>query len=487
MSHASDPAYPSPGEILDEKYEIREVLGTGAMGAVVRAHHVLRKAPVALKFVSPDIVEKRGVVDRFLNEAVAASKIDSEHVVKVFDVSKLPNGAPYMVMEFLEGEDLSHLLRRHGHGLDEIPRAVHMALQILRGLGVAHAAKIVHRDMKPANCFVTGKDGDPDFIKIVDFGISKLREEGGLDITQAGSALGTPLYMSPEQARNPKDVDARSDLYAVAAILFELLSGRPPFVPESGTISELFVMLGTEDPPSLEEARDDLPPGLWDVVRRGLEKKPETRYQTAAEMAEALAPFADERSDYVLAKMLRATATGMTRRSSLRPPALGTSREGSGTVMMTDSPDAHATPFGKIEPTVESAPVPSLPVTSVPAETAEGTVTDAAREKARRERSTPFVWAIAVVAVAATAIAAWALGQATAPEATPAKEAVEPERTVETPLPPETAVVPSPAPSEVVLPTPPTVRPPDLPPIPPPAAIPVPAPLPKKLKELSPD
>src|SRR5690606_10911840 len=279
------------------------------------------------------------------------------------------------------------LLRRHAGGLEDVGRAVHIALQILRGLQVAHAAHIVHRDMKPANCFVTGKDGDSDFIKIVDFGISKLREEGGLELTQAGSALGTPLYLSPEQARNPKDVDARSDLYAVAAILSELLSGKPPFVPASGTISELFVMLGTEDPKSLEEIRDDLPPGLWEAVRRGLEKKPENRFQSSSEMAEALVPFADEHSDYIVAQMLRTTAVGITRRSSLRPPS-ASAFEGADTLLM----DGRGKGKQAIEPTVESGPATlASKATAVPAETAQGTVADAPPS---RSKSTPLVYAI---------------------------------------------------------------------------------------------
>jgi eukaryotic-like serine/threonine-protein kinase len=484
MSSANPAAYPSPGAILDDKYEIQEVLGTGAMGAVLRAQHLLRKAPVALKFVSPDIVEKRGVVDRFLNEAVAASKIDSEHVVKVFDVSKLPNGTPYMVMEFLEGEDLAHLMRRHGQGLEEVPRAIHMALQILRGLSVAHAANIVHRDMKPANCFVTGKDGDSDFIKIVDFGISKLREEGGLELTQAGSALGTPLYMSPEQARNPKDVDARSDLYAVAAILYELLSGKPPFVPASGMISELFVMLGTEDPKSLEEIRHDLPPGLWDAIEKGLQKKPEHRFQSSSEMAEALAPFADERSDYIVAKMQRSSAVGITRRSFRPPPSAIECGE-------TLAMEGKAQPA--IEPTVESGPAAiASKATAVPAETAQGTVADA---PASQRKSTPLVWAIAVVAVAATAVAAWALSQAAAGGSAASDGPVEaPSATISVRAPdPSEAPVPSdpPAPRDTASPVSPevppapsvapTLAPPDIPPVG------VPLPGPQKLKELGRD
>jgi serine/threonine-protein kinase len=403
---------------LEDKYEIQGVLGTGAMGSVVRAYHLLRKAPVALKFMSPEIIGQNDVIERFLNEGVAASKIDSEHVVKVYDVSKLPSGVPYMVMEFLEGQDLSALLAREGKPyLTEVARAVHLILQILRGLQVAHRAKIIHRDMKPANCFVIGKEDDPDFIKIVDFGISKLRQDDddeGVALTHAGAALGTPLYMSLEQARSPRDVDARTDLYSTAVILYELLSGKPPFVPESGTLSELFTMLALEHPKPLTEVRDDLPEGLWEVVLQGLDKNPEKRFQTAGRMAEALVPFSDERSDYVVSKMLRSTATGV--RSRIPPPmttrsAGVASTAGSGTVMMGP------TPGGRVAPTMDEAPAGML---AVGASTTQGTTQNAT---VRPPGGTPFAFAVAVVAVGAVAVAGWMLGRAKTPESTSATNA----------------------------------------------------------------
>jgi len=313
-------AYPKPGDLLEGKYEIQRILGEGAMGAVMRATHVLRKAPVALKFMSPDVMKIKGVVERFLNEGVAASAIDSDHCVKIFDVSRLPSGLPYMVMEYLEGEDLRELLDREGEpGIESTTRCVHFVIQILRGLQVAHRAGIVHRDMKPANCFVTAKDGEPDFVKLVDFGISKLQQPDAVHLTDVGTSLGTPLYMAPEQARSPKDVDSRADLYAAATILYELLSGRTPFVPESGLLTELLFKLGVEEPPRLETFRPDIPTALCDVIHHGLIKDPNRRYQSAAEMCEALAPFSDERSAHVLSRILHRRVTGQ----SLMPPQAG--------------------------------------------------------------------------------------------------------------------------------------------------------------------
>lgn len=336
MAESEDKLYPQPGEVLEGKYEIERILGEGAMGAVVRARHRLRKAPVALKFMSPKIMNQGGVVKRFINEGVAASQIDSDHVLKILDTSMLPSGVPYLVMEYLDGVDLKDLLARDGTPGIDVPRAVHFVLQMLEGLSVAHRAGIVHRDMKPANCFVINKNNDPDYIKIVDFGISKVRDPEGIDLTSTNSALGTPLYMSPEQARRPKDVDRRSDIYAVAGILYELIAGHAPFVPDTGTFSELLVKLITEEPASLEETRRDLPSGFWQVVAKGLAKDPEARYQSAVEMGEALAPFSDERSDYVLQKLTR------TPLPSLLPPTMrqapASADDAGGTVLMDGPP-----------------------------------------------------------------------------------------------------------------------------------------------------
>jgi len=303
--------YPQPGEIIDEKYRIERLLGAGGMGAVVEAMHLLRRAPVALKFMSARLVHDPAVVERFLNEGVAASRINNDHVVSVLDVSKLPNGQPYLVMEYLEGLDLAKLLLNEGNpGLVDVPRCIHFVLQVLRGLQGAHAAGIIHRDLKPANCLVVERDGEPDFLKIVDFGISKLKT-APLNLTKVGSALGTPLYVSPEQARDPASVDARGDLYSVSVILYELLSGRTPFHPPSGQLSELFMALATQDPQSLDTIRGDLPPGLDAVIQKGLAKSPDARYRSAADMASSLAPYGDLRSERVVRQLLQ--------RSTLRP------------------------------------------------------------------------------------------------------------------------------------------------------------------------
>ncbi|HSY24899.1 MAG TPA: serine/threonine-protein kinase [Polyangiaceae bacterium] len=296
--------YPQPGEVLDGKYRIERMLGEGGMGAVAKATHLLRRAPVALKFMSPAILSMAGTVERFVNEGVAASQIDSDHVVKVFDVGRLSTGAPYLVMEFLDGRDLSDVITHEGPRIAST-RSVHFTLQMLRALHTAHTAGIVHRDMKPSNCFVIEKDGEPDFLKLVDFGISKVRvdDERASNLTRTNSALGTPLYMSPEQARSPRDVDARSDLYSVGAILYEMLCGRTPYTSESGEYTEILFKIFTTEPEPLRSIQPDVADGLADVVHRALLRDRDARFSSALDMAEALAPFADERSSDLIARM----------------------------------------------------------------------------------------------------------------------------------------------------------------------------------------
>ncbi len=297
--------YPQPGDVLEGKYRVERLLGEGGMGAVAKATHLLRRAPVALKFMSGAVLSLQGAVERFVNEGVAASQIDSDHVVKVFDVGRLPSGAPYLVMEYLEGWDLGQLLEREGPTL-AVARAVHFTVQILRALHTAHAAGIIHRDMKPSNCFVIEKDGEPDFVKLVDFGISKVRttdDAPGAHLTRTNSALGTPLYMSPEQARSPRDVDHRTDLYSVGAILYEMLSGRTPYTADSGEFTEILFKIFTTEPEPLTRVRPDVPEALAAVVHRALQRDLGARYASAVEMSEALVPFADERSATVLARL----------------------------------------------------------------------------------------------------------------------------------------------------------------------------------------
>jgi serine/threonine-protein kinase len=275
--------------------------------------------------MSPAVLALQGAVERFVNEGVAASQIDSDHVVKVFDVGRMPNGAPYLVMEYLDGCDLGQLLEREGGRL-EPTRVVHFGLQILRALQTAHASGIIHRDMKPSNCFVIDKDAEPDFVKLVDFGISKVRTDDAsgrsANLTRTNSALGTPLYMSPEQARSPRDVDHRADLYSVGAILYELLSGRTPYIAESGEYTEILFKLFTTEPEPLRSLRPEVSEGLAAVVHHALVRDPNMRFSSASEMAEALVPFADERSGQVITRIRGGRGRSMLPGSPSLTPAV---------------------------------------------------------------------------------------------------------------------------------------------------------------------
>jgi serine/threonine-protein kinase len=306
MSGFVDPQpspYPAAGEIIDGKYKIEKILGEGGMGAVARATHVVLGGTLALKFMNPQFMTFPGAVERFVNEGRASKAIKSDHVLPVNEIGLLPNGAPYLCMECLYGLDLADLLARDGPSGLPIQRAVHFTVQILRGLQSAHAINIIHRDMKPANCFVITHDGEDDFIKILDFGISKIQQPGASSLTQTNSALGTPLYMSPEQARSPRDVDHRSDIYSVGVILYELLCGRTPFFSESGEFTEILFQLFTAEPPPIRQTRPDIPEGLAFVVHKALAREVVDRYSTAVELADALAPFAAPKTLALIERM----------------------------------------------------------------------------------------------------------------------------------------------------------------------------------------
>jgi eukaryotic-like serine/threonine-protein kinase len=417
--------YPQPGDVLDGKYRVERLLGEGGMGAVAKATHLLRRAPVALKFMSGAVLSLQGAVERFVNEGVAASQIDSDHVVKVFDVGRLPSGAPYLVMEYLDGCDLGQLLEREGPTLP-VARAVHFIVQALRALQTAHAAGIIHRDMKPSNCFVIDKDGEADFVKLVDFGISKVRatEDGqAAHLTRTNSALGTPLYMSPEQARSPRDVDARTDLYSVGAILYEMLSGRTPYTSETGEFTEILFKIFTTEPEPLATLRPDLPEGLCAVVHHALQRDPKDRFGSAAEMAEALTPFADERSTQVFVR-LRGTRRSNGPMHSLTPAAESA---------RVSKSEATARTFPSFKDS--AAPTPKPPSTEV------GVTKEAAATRASATH--PSRKGLVIVAVAA-AIAAGA-GFVALRGHSPASPPIQPEPSAAALPPPASAPVPPPA------------------------------------------
>ncbi|AUX40020.1 protein kinase [Sorangium cellulosum] len=279
------------GDVIAGKYRVDGMLGKGAMGMVVAADHLFLPQRVAIKLLLGDGEQNPGLVQRFFREARAVVRLKNEHVVRVLDFGQLDSGVPYIVMEFLEGEDLAQMLRvRHQLGVAE---AADYILQACVGMAEAHVAGIVHRDLKPANLFLATGPGGSQLIKVLDFGISKElpgSESSGVSLTQTRELLGSPIYMPPEQMRSARSVDARSDVWALGAILYRLLTGRPPF--EGNLLPELVLQVASTDPPPPSALRREIPPGLEAVILRCLQKDPAQRPPTVADLALALAPFA---------------------------------------------------------------------------------------------------------------------------------------------------------------------------------------------------
>ncbi len=279
------------GQILADKYRIVRPIGVGGMGTVYEGENVRIHRRVAIKTLHGEVASKSDVLQRFEREAQAAGRIGSDHIVEVLDMGDLPDGSRYMVMEFLEGTTLGDRIVNSGR---IAPRDVVAPLtQLLDGLGAAHNAGIIHRDLKPANVFLlTTRGGRPDFVKILDFGVSKFNilNSDEMSMTRTGAVMGTPYYMSPEQAKGSRAIDMRSDLYSVGVILYESITGQVPFNAE--TFNELIFKIALEAPPPPEHFVPNLDPAFGVLVRKAMGRDPNERYQTAAEMKEALLAWA---------------------------------------------------------------------------------------------------------------------------------------------------------------------------------------------------
>jgi len=287
MSRHVEEDDPLVGTLVADKYRIDRLLGRGGMGAVYEATNVGIGKRIALKFLDRDATRHGDAVTRFQREAQAASAVESAHIVHIFDAGVSEDGRPFLVMERLTGEDLRSMLKREGR-LD-VPAAVHIVGQALRGLSRAHAAGIVHRDLKPDNVFVCRRDDDPMFVKLVDFGISKItRNESSADtLTRRGTVLGTAFYMSPEQAQAFPDIDGRTDLFSAGAILFESLAGRPPHV---GSVYEaVLIEICTKDAPDVRDFAPKVPEAIAQVIKKALARDRDERFADANEMYDALA------------------------------------------------------------------------------------------------------------------------------------------------------------------------------------------------------
>jgi serine/threonine protein kinase len=301
-----------PGTVIAGKYRVEKELGRGGFGIVVRAVHLAIDQVVAIKILTTGDGgenEWREDAARFKREAQATAALRSEHVVRILDVDVLESGAPYIVMEYLEGETLHHIL--HTRNLS-VAEAVDTIVQILEALGEAHAAGIVHRDLKPANVLVVRGAGGTPIAKVLDFGVSKIAAQSGIGtigagsqpITKTGAIIGTIAYMAPEQMVDAKRVDARADLWSVGIMLFELFTKQTPF--GSSSSPTLVSQMLTMPPMSLLAMRPDLPPRLERVVLHCLEKLPERRYSTAASVGRALSELVSPRGRPALESLRRA-------------------------------------------------------------------------------------------------------------------------------------------------------------------------------------
>jgi eukaryotic-like serine/threonine-protein kinase len=323
---------PAAGDVIAGKYEVERVLGVGGMGVVVSARHLQLGQRVAVKFMRGEAARDPNAANRFLREARAAVALSSEHVTKVLDVGTLQSGAPFMVMEYLSGGDLAALLHRSGPM--SVADALNYVLQACEAIAEAHARGIVHRDLKPSNLFVTQHvDGTP-LVKVLDFGISKMVEfnapqGGGHSLTASGAVMGSPMYMSPEQVRDAKAVDARSDIWALGIILYELFTGRTPF--EGNTLGDTLARIIADPVKRIREVRGDIPEGLDAIVMRCLERRAERRIQTVGELAGALLPFAPRETEPLVQRIMRLSRTSGSETMTVLPSSAGARNNTPGT------------------------------------------------------------------------------------------------------------------------------------------------------------
>jgi eukaryotic-like serine/threonine-protein kinase len=287
---------PQEGDLVAEKYRILGVLGAGGVATVLEAHHELLDKSVALKVLAPEARHASAfatLAERFLVEARAAAKVDSPYVARVMDVGTLESGAPFIVMERLEGCNLDELLF-----LEERPKiedAVDYVLQALQGLAHAHALGVVHRDLKPANLFLAKQPDGTSTVKVLDFGIAVVLDDAGQPPKSMraarGTIVGSPMYMSPEQVRNDGTIDHRTDIWSIGVVLYELVTGKVPYGASSHGMGELFGAILNDPFVPASRLRPDVPKELDAVLAKALSRDLATRYADVSELSRALVPF----------------------------------------------------------------------------------------------------------------------------------------------------------------------------------------------------
>jgi serine/threonine-protein kinase len=312
------------GQVFHDKYRVDRLVGKGGMGQVFEGYHLLIGRRVAIKVLLPEVASSENATSRFEREVRATARISNDHILDVFDAGSLPDGSRFMVSEFLDGETLEARLGRRPLSAKET--AVLM-IELLDGLAAAHRAGIAHRDLKPDNIFLSRKANRVDFVKIIDFGVSKFQsdDEHAMSMTTTGTVLGTPHYLSPEQAQGEKTIDQRSDLYTVGVIMYRCICGRVPF--DAATFQAQLFKIALEDPRPLDEVVPGFDRRFAALTQKAMAKDRAARFQSADEMSRALAawlegapPAADAVADTVQVEPTAATmATPSAPRRRGRP------------------------------------------------------------------------------------------------------------------------------------------------------------------------
>jgi len=289
------------GDVIGDKYRVTRLIASGGMGVVFEGLHLLLETPVAIKVARPELVTREGL-DRFLAEGRVAARLHSRHVARVLDTGRLESGIPYLVLEHLEGEDLYESLRKRGSL--PIQCVVDYVLQVCEGLAEAHAAGLVHRDLKPENLFVTHAPDGEEIVKILDFGITKLPPElAGRSHTGNGRSIGSPHYMAPEQMCAPQAVDLRADIWTLGVVMYELISGRPPFYAD--TVPAVCALVLAAEHAPVSTFCPEIPQALEAAILRCLEKDPRQRYDNVFELARDIASFGSPGSEARLERIRR--------------------------------------------------------------------------------------------------------------------------------------------------------------------------------------
>jgi serine/threonine-protein kinase len=418
------------GQTFLGKYRVEEILGQGGMGIVARCTHLALNEQVAVKMLRSDVLTDDDAVQRFMREAQAAVKLRSEYVARVSDVGTFENGVPYMVMEFLDGQDLGVLIDQQGHVA--VQWAVDLMLQTCEALSEAHSINIVHRDIKPSNLFVTWRPDGTSLIKVLDFGISKSPMGTDMQLTQTQSLLGTPAYMSPEQMRSARLVDQRTDIWSLGTVMYELLEGHRPFDAES--FSEMCVKVAVDAPLPMVHT----PPALQQVVLRCLAKSPEQRYANMAELGRELVPFARDphAAQNMVERMFRLVGRASGNSGNAWDPA--------------NSGRAASPAFRSV-----ATPPGGIPVADSGTMRDHSTPAILPLDITPRKRRTGLVIGLVVAACVAAAAVALVIKNRSEPAATAKPTAKAPTPAVQPPPPPPTATVDPPKqPEQIVAPPP---------------------------------